>query len=179
MGRCQIFQLDTVVLEGSILVHLLKSWVIQAFCLGELVLPGEQAQFSYPKCLPIQNAKSERKPATVLSAMLGIPPPHWAPGQHFLEALSISRPMDSPEIGVLHPVLFLFVELGPSCSSLRSWQLHLRHQGLSHLLAVPCQSHPLEGVLLCQRTHTSIKLRSKWPEPVIREVLLVLLPIKG
>lgn len=51
--------------------------------------------------------------------------------------------------------------------------------GSCRLSAVPGRSYHPEAALLCRRIHTSIKLRLKWPEPTIQEVLLILLPRVG
>lgn len=56
--------LDTVVLEGSVLVHLLNSIVIQTFLplLLKLDLPGKQPRFPHPfqSVCPIQKDSSKR-----------------------------------------------------------------------------------------------------------------------
>lgn len=68
---------------------------------------------------------------------------------------------------------FLFFEQN-QCLGFWSLLFLVTPQEFCHWSAVLCQPYHPEEVLLCQRTRTSIKLKLKWPEPTIQEVLLVL-----
>lgn len=188
-------------LEGSVLVHLLNSIVIQTFCLCDLDLSwtylesslGSHTHYKVSARYRVIQAKAVSHDGWLaISAVSKVFP--LPKGSLCYAAISSKGGVDEAVFpgalsflrtlaGTGKPLFNLYVPsflwTGPVMEFFGLWVFLFTHQGFSHLSVVPCHSFHPGGVLICQRIHTSIKLRSKWPGPIIQEVLLVLLPTVG
>lgn len=181
-------------LEGSVLVRLLNSIIIQSFCLCDFSWIYLESILSFSPistCLPNTEWLKGKKACTVaVSAAVRMFPSRRLAGCRAMSPQGgvdeVRVPRHLPFLGhwqvqenlCLTLMLLLFFEQDRVRVS-GLWFFLFKHQGFSHLSAVPCHSYHLGGVLIGQRIRTSIKPKSKWPEPIIQEVSLVLSPTMG
>lgn len=185
--------LDTVVLDGSVLIHPLNSVVIQIFhlCNSSWVSLGNNlsshAHFSMSAEHRMKKVKEILQDCRLFLAVTVSISQRvlWAPWKETSFPKGKSRwgdnfrPLPFPrsqagtgELLLFSPFVLCFLWTG-------SLLFLLTTLGSCPWSAVPCLPYHPEEVLLCQRIHTSTKLRSEWPEPTTREGLPVLWPIMG
>lgn len=159
-------------LEGSVLVHLLNFIIIQSFCLCDLSWIYLESSLSFhtdfkvsatfrvtqgeETCTMAVSTVEGMSPFPRLAGLMAMSPQgginevtisgsfhvlgHWQVQENLCLTLMFLIFFEQDRVGVFGLWFFLF-----------------KHQGFSHLSAVPCHSYHLGEVLICQRIRTTEK----------------------